>query len=50
MSCLTRSLQLGPGQSLEVSVRQASVEMVWWVPIVGKEREDLDSFVCPLAM
>jgi hypothetical protein len=35
MSCLIQSLQLGHGQSLEVSVRQASkVGMVDWAPIV----------------
>lgn len=40
MSCLIRSLQLGPGLSLEVSVRETSeVEMEYWVPIVGKERK-----------
>lgn len=42
MSCLIQSLQLGHGQSLEVSVRQTSeVGMVDWAPIVmGKAVEE----------
>lgn len=53
MSCLIQSLQLGHGQSLEVSVRQTSkVGMVDWALIVmGKDagRLGLGSFVCPFA-
>lgn len=48
MSCLIRSLQPGPGQSLEVSVRQTSDgEMVCWAPVVvGKEREAWIWVIC----
>lgn len=47
MSRLTRSLQLGHGQSLEVSVTQASDmgALDWASPVMGKGRERLGSGV-----